>query len=181
MDSSTRTAPPAAAAPDSGRGVPARGGSVLRSGAVMAAGSIVSRATGFVRSAVVVAALGTGIRADGYAVANTVPNIIYMLLVGGALNAVFVPELIRAAKEHEDGGAAYTDRLLTACTLALVALTAVAVLAAPPIVRMYAPSYTGSDLSTTIALARFCLPRSSSTGSSPCWAKSSAPGAASAR
>lgn len=159
MDSSTRTAPPAPAAPDSGRGVPARGGSVLRSGAVMAAGSIVSRATGFVRSAVVVAALGTGIRADGYAVANTVPNIIYMLLVGGALNAVFVPELIRAAKEHEDGGASYTDRLLTACTLALVALTAVAVLAAPPIVRMYAPSYTGSDLSTTIALARFCLPQ----------------------
>ncbi|MFD8980959.1 murein biosynthesis integral membrane protein MurJ [Streptomyces sp. NPDC059564] len=159
MDSSTRTAPRAAAEADAGRRASAQGSSVLRSGALMAAGSIVSRATGFVRSAVVVAALGTGIRADGYAVANTVPNIIYMLLVGGALNAVFVPELIRAAKEHEDGGAAYTDRLLTACTLALVALTAVAVLAAPPIVRMYAPSYTGSDLSTTIALARFCLPQ----------------------
>ncbi|MGW8780703.1 murein biosynthesis integral membrane protein MurJ [Streptomyces sp. NPDC055796] len=132
--------------------------SVLRSGALMAAGSIVSRATGFVRSAVVVAALGTGLLGDGYAVSNTVPNILYMLLIGGALNAVFVPELVRAAKEHSDGGAAYTDRLLTACTAALLALTAVAVLAAPLIVSAYTP-YTGSQASTTVALARYCLPQ----------------------
>ncbi|MFD8410824.1 murein biosynthesis integral membrane protein MurJ [Streptomyces sp. NPDC059650] len=132
--------------------------SVLRSGALMAAGSIVSRATGFVRSAVVVAALGTGLLGDAYAVSNTVPNIIYMLLVGGALNAVFVPELVRAAKEHQDGGAAYTDRLLTACTAVLVLLTAAAVLAAPLIVAAYTP-YTGSQASTTVALARYCLPQ----------------------
>lgn len=108
-----------------------RSTAVLRSGAVMAAGSVVSRATGFIRSAVVVAALGTGLQADGYAVANTVPNILYMLLIGGALNAVFVPELVRAAKQHADGGAAYTDRLLTACAVGLVALTGIAVVGAP--------------------------------------------------
>lgn len=132
--------------------------SVLRSGALMAAGSIVSRATGFIRSAVVVAALGTGLLGDSYAVANTVPNIIYMLLIGGALNAVFVPELVRAAKEHADGGSAYTDRLLTACTAALVALTAVAVLAAPAIASVYT-DYEGAQASTTVALARYCLPQ----------------------
>nr|WP_234327799.1 murein biosynthesis integral membrane protein MurJ [Streptomyces sp. NRRL F-2664] len=130
----------------------------MRSGALMAAGSIVSRATGFVRSAVVVAALGTGLLGDGYAVANTVPNIIYILLVGGALNAVFVPELVRAAKEHADGGTAYTDRLLTACTAALMALTAAAVLAAPLIVSAYT-GYSGAQESTTVALARYCLPQ----------------------
>ncbi|MFB6807010.1 murein biosynthesis integral membrane protein MurJ [Streptomyces sp. NPDC056387] len=152
----TRPAP-GASADGAARPAPAKT-SVLRSGALMAAGSIVSRATGFVRSAVVVAALGTGLLGDGYAVANTVPNILYMLLIGGALNAVFVPELVRAAKEHEDGGAAYTDRLLTACTAALVVLTAVAVLAAPLIVSAYTP-YTGSQASTTVALARYCLPQ----------------------
>lgn len=132
--------------------------SVLRSGALMAAGSIVSRATGFVRSAVIVAALGVGLLGDGYAVANTVPNILYILLIGGALNAVFVPELVRAAKEHEDGGAAYTDRLLTVCTAALLVLTAAAVLAAPLIVSAYT-GYSGSQESTTVALARYCLPQ----------------------
>ncbi|WSM02764.1 murein biosynthesis integral membrane protein MurJ [Streptomyces sp. NBC_01718] len=131
---------------------------MLRSGAVMAAGSVVSRATGFIRSAVVVAALGTGLQADGYAVANTVPNILYMLLIGGALNAVFVPELVRAAKEHADGGAAYTDRLLTVCAVGLVALTGLAVAGAPLIVAVYTP-YSGERAELTIALARYCLPQ----------------------
>ncbi|MFJ5552030.1 murein biosynthesis integral membrane protein MurJ [Streptomyces sp. NPDC093225] len=132
--------------------------SVLRSGALMAVGSVVSRATGFVRSAIVTAALGTTLLGDGYAVANTVPNMVYILLIGGALNAVFVPELVRAAKEHPDGGAAYTDRLLTVCTAALVVLTAVAVLAAPALVAAYT-DYTGAQAELTVALARYCLPQ----------------------
>ncbi|MFG2995289.1 murein biosynthesis integral membrane protein MurJ [Streptomyces sp. NPDC048340] len=149
---------PAETGPSAGQGAAPGKTSVLRSGALMAAGSIVSRATGFVRSAVVVAALGTGLLGDSYAVANTVPNILYMLLIGGALNAVFVPELVKAAREHRDGGSAYTDRLLTACTVALVALTAVAVLAAPLIVSAYT-DYSGAQASTTVALARYCLPQ----------------------
>ncbi|MFF1408971.1 murein biosynthesis integral membrane protein MurJ [Streptomyces sp. NPDC058289] len=148
---------PAATEPRTDRAAPKKT-SVLRSGALMAAGSIVSRATGFVRSAVIVAALGTTLLGDGYAVANTVPNILYILLIGGALNAVFVPELVRAAKEHEDGGAAYTDRLLTVCTAALLVLTAAAVLAAPLIVSAYT-GYSGGQESVTVALARYCLPQ----------------------
>ncbi|MFI7289433.1 murein biosynthesis integral membrane protein MurJ [Streptomyces anulatus] len=143
---------------DSTTGPPVRSASVLRSGAVMAAGSVVSRATGFVRSAVVVAALGTSLTADGYTVANTVPNILYILLIGGALNAVFVPELVRAAKEHADGGAAYTDRLLTLCTVGLLALTGFAVAAAPLIVGVYT-DYDGRQAELTVALARYCLPQ----------------------
>ncbi|OAR23645.1 murein biosynthesis integral membrane protein MurJ [Streptomyces sp. ERV7] len=147
MTAPARTAPRHAAKP-----------SVARSGALMAAGSIVSRATGFVRSSVVAAALGVGLVGDGFAVANTVPTILYTLLIGGTLNAVFVPELIRAAKEHSDGGAAYTDRLLTACTAALVALTGLAVLAAPRIVDLYT-DYTGDQRDLTVAFARYCLPQ----------------------
>ncbi|MEU7022380.1 murein biosynthesis integral membrane protein MurJ [Streptomyces sp. NPDC046203] len=148
----------APANPGPGAPAPGRGPSLLRSGAVMAAGSLVSRATGFVRSAIVAAAIGTGFVADGYAVGNSVPTIVYMLLLGGALNAVFVPELVKAAKEHEDGGVAYTDRLLTVCLLALTALTAAAVLAAPAIVDAYT-DYTGAQRDMTIAFTRSCLPQ----------------------
>jgi putative peptidoglycan lipid II flippase len=135
-----------------------RPGSALRGSVVMAAGSLVSRITGFVRSAVVAAALGVGLAGDGYAVGNTVPNIVYMLLLGGALNAVFVPELVKAAKKHADGGAAYTDRLLTVCTAALLLMTAGAVFAAPAIVAAYT-NYTGSQATMTVAFARYCLPQ----------------------
>lgn len=138
---------------------PTKTASTARGSAVMAAGSIVSRATGFARSAVVAAALGTiGPVADGYAVGNALPTIVYMLLLGGALNAVFVPELVKAAKEHDDGGVAYTDRLVTVCVIALLAITATAVWAAPAIVDAYT-DYTGPQAAMTTALARYCLPQ----------------------
>ncbi|MGW3440998.1 murein biosynthesis integral membrane protein MurJ [Streptomyces bacillaris] len=125
----------------------------------MAAGSVVARATGFGRSAVVAAAIGTiGPTADGYAVGNALPTVVYMLLIGGALNAVFVPELVRAARQHPDGGRAYTDRLVTVCLLALLALTATAVWAAPAIVGAYT-GYTGRQAALTVAFARSCLPQ----------------------
>ena len=133
--------------------------SAARGSAVMAVGSIVSRATGFLRSAVVAAALGTiGPTADGYAVGNALPTIVYILLLGGALNAVFVPELVKAAKEHDDGGAAYTDRLVTVCVVALLAITATAVWAAPAIIDAYT-DYTGGQAAMTTAFARYCLPQ----------------------
>ncbi len=150
----TRTSRTAAVPPDAKAAV-----SAPRGAAVMAAGSVVARATGFARSAVVAAALGTvGPAADGYAVGNALPTIVYMLLLGGALNAVFVPELVRAAKEHPDKGVAYTDRLVTVCVLALLVITAAAVWAAPTIVDMYT-GYTGRQAAMTVALARYCLPQ----------------------
>ncbi|GAA4064497.1 hypothetical protein GCM10022233_43460 [Streptomyces shaanxiensis] len=148
MKQMTKEASPASPASSAARGT-----------AVMAAGSIVGRATGFARSAVVAAALGTiGPTADGYAVGNALPTIVYMLLLGGALNAVFVPELVKAAKEHDDGGAAYTDRLVTVCVVALLAITATAVWAAPAIVDAYT-DYTGEQAAMTTAFARYCLPQ----------------------
>ncbi|MYS22560.1 putative peptidoglycan lipid II flippase [Streptomyces sp. DvalAA-14] len=125
----------------------------------MMAGSLVSRATGFVRLAVITAAVGTAASGDAFGVANTVPNIVYALLIGGALQSVFVPELVRAAREHPDGGQKYTDRLLTMCAVALLAITALAVLAAPLLVSAYAPDFTGAQRELTVALARCCLPQ----------------------
>ncbi|MGW5472406.1 murein biosynthesis integral membrane protein MurJ [Streptomyces chartreusis] len=133
--------------------------STARGSALMAAGSLVSRATGFARSAVVAAAIGTiGPVPDGYAVGNALPTIVYMLLLGGAMNAVFVPELVKAAKAHDDGGAAYTDRLVTVCVVALLAITATAVWAAPAIIDAYT-DYTGEQAAMTTAFARYCLPQ----------------------
>ena len=149
-----------AARPDDTRSAAGtKAASTARSSAVMAAGSIVSRGTGFARSAVVAAALGTiGPTADGYAVGNSLPTIVYMLLLGGALNAVFVPELVKAAKEHADGGVAYTDRLVTVCVAGLLAITAAAMWAAPAIVGAYT-DYGGRQAAMTTAFARCCLPQ----------------------
>jgi putative peptidoglycan lipid II flippase len=129
----------------------------------MATGTVVSRLTGFLRDMVIAGAIGTAIFADTYNVANTVPNILYILLIGGALNAVLIPQLTRAMSSNKDGGQAYTNRMLTSTMLILLVVTVVAVVAAPLIIGLYAWAYTGSnnvaefDVATTFA--RFLLPQ----------------------
>src|SRR5690625_6188609 len=77
-----------------------RRGGLAGSAAVMFAGTLTSRVLGLVRSALLIAAIYTlGGAADAFAVANKLPNIIYMLLAGGVLNAVLVPQIVRS-EEH---------------------------------------------------------------------------------
>ena len=133
---------------------------VIRSSALMAAGTITSRVTGVVRDITIAAALGSAILADTYALGNSLPNIIYILVIGGALNAVFIPQLVRHMRNDEDGGDGYADRLITLVGLILLAATALAVVFAPWIVRIYSTSdFTDQQLSLATAFARFCLPQ----------------------
>lgn len=135
-------------------------GGLLRRSTVMAAGTVASRVLGFVNRAVQGAALGAGLTASTFSVANTVPNIIYILLAGGVLNAVFVPQLVRAMKERPDGGVAYTDRLLTLAALVLLAITVLAVAGATLVIGIYTPArWSDGDVRVATAFAIWCLPQ----------------------
>jgi putative peptidoglycan lipid II flippase len=138
--------------------------SLLSSSAVMAAGTIVSRLSGFVRSTLLAAALGTQLHADVFTIANTIPNMLYILLAGGVFNAVLVPQLVRAMKNDADGGDAYTNRIITLAGLFLAGVTALLVLAAPLIMRLYLDGsfFTGAlsqQRESVIDFARLCLPQ----------------------
>ena len=124
----------------------------------MGVGTILSRITGFIRNLLLVAALGTGILGDAYNVANTTPNIIYNLLIGGALSAVFVPQIVKALRDS-DGGSAYVSRLVSLITTALIFITAVAMIVAPLFISIYAPTFSGRSRDVTIAFALYCLPQ----------------------
>ncbi|MEI7455042.1 MAG: lipid II flippase MurJ, partial [Actinomycetes bacterium] len=131
---------------------------LIRSSSLMALGTIFSRATGLVRNLLLVAVLGTALLGDVYNVANTMPNILYNLLIGGALTAVFVPQIIRASREN-DRGSAYISRLFTATSSGLLLIVVVATLLAPVLVHLYAPSFSGRSFDITVAFMRYCLPQ----------------------
>lgn len=127
----------------------------------MAAGTVVSRATGLIRQVLQAAALGTGLLATTYNQANTVPTSLYFLLIGGALNSVLVPQLVRARVEDSDGGAAFEQRLVTLVLCVLALGTALATWAAPAIISVYqhdTPA-THDAFELTVVFARFLLPQ----------------------
>ncbi|MFI5875959.1 murein biosynthesis integral membrane protein MurJ [Streptomyces sp. NPDC051445] len=147
---------PAAAAAKKG----GRAAGLLKSSAVMAAGTMVSRLTGFVRSALIVSALGVGLLGDTFQVAYQLPTMIYILTVGGGLNSVFVPQLVRAMKEDEDGGEAYANRLLTLVMVALGLLTVGAIAAAPVLIRLLSDSVASDPAANEVGITfvRYFLP-----------------------
>ncbi len=138
--------------------------SVLGSSLVMAAGTVVSRLSGFVRSLLLALALGTQLHADVFTIANTIPNMLYILLAGGIFNAVLVPQLVRTMQNDPDGGDAYLNRIVTLATLGLAVITVLLVVAAPWVMRVYlddayfTPEFT-EQRESVIAFARLCLPQ----------------------
>ncbi len=137
-----------------------RGGEagLRRASGVMALGTIASRATGFLRTVAIAAAIGTGALGDAYNVANTTPNILYDLLLGGVLTSVVVPVLVRASKEDPDSGDAFASSLLTLVVLGLGVTAAVSVAAAPLIIKLYLAA-SGAEQDLAVTFLRWFLPQ----------------------
>jgi putative peptidoglycan lipid II flippase len=156
--------PVAGTAEDSVEGPQDRHKGLLRRSGVMAVGTVFSRTSGMVRSLLLTAAIGTGVFSGSFQLANVIPTSVYFLIAGGAINTIFVPQLVRAMKRDADGGEAFGQRLLTLTIVVLLLMSVAAVFAAPLLIRIWAskdlllpenrPYY---DLA--VAIARWCLPQ----------------------
>ncbi|QQM67333.1 murein biosynthesis integral membrane protein MurJ [Actinomyces weissii] len=135
-----------------------RKASLARSSAIMFAGTLVSRLLGFVRNALVVVALGATASgaADAFNTANALPTQLYNLLLGGILNAVLVPQIVRALRQ--DNGDDVVNRLLTAAGALVAGVTAVMTIASPLVVLLYA-SGLGRWQPLAVAFTFWCMPQ----------------------
>ncbi|MGG5172386.1 murein biosynthesis integral membrane protein MurJ [Pseudarthrobacter sp. J1738] len=130
-----------------------------RSSAIMAAGTLISRVLGFVKSWMLIAALGLGSTVtDTFVNANNLPNLIFLLVAGGVFNAVLVPQIIKASKAS-DGGADYISRLLTLAVIVVLGLTVLLTVAAPLLMQLTTENYTGPQMTLAVTFAYFCLPQ----------------------
>jgi putative peptidoglycan lipid II flippase len=110
----------------------------VRNAAVMSVGTLLSRVTGLLRLSVTAAALGATTLSDAYNTANTTPNIVYELVLGGILTSVFVPVLVSWAKDHDRASQDEVgSRFLTLTLVTLAAIATIAAIAAPWIMRLY--------------------------------------------
>ncbi len=113
---------------------------LVRSTAVMAAGTLLSRVTGLLRVYVLVTTLGVAESRlhDTYNVANYTPNIIYELVLGGILSSIFVPLFVEVRRTRGQEAAWHVARsVMTVTIVVLGLLSVVTVLAAPWIIQLY--------------------------------------------
>ncbi|MGO1543756.1 MAG: murein biosynthesis integral membrane protein MurJ [Gulosibacter sp.] len=131
-----------------------------RTSLVLASGTLVSRVLGFIKAIVLAQTIGLvgSASADAFANANSLPTNIYSLIAGGLLNAVLVPQIVRATK-RPDGGREYVNRLITLSIVLLGGLTLIVTIGAPVLSWIYGITLSEEQLGLVIALAYWCLPQ----------------------
>ncbi len=122
--------------------------------AILAFGTFASRVTGFVRVLVIGYVLGVGVLSDAFNYANGVPNIVYDLLLGGILAATMIPVFVEQLNEDDPREASRSiSAILTAITVALVAISALLYVGAPLVIRFYLVLSHGAASDAEKALA----------------------------
>lgn len=110
---------------------------IAKSSATIAGWTLVSRAAGFARVAVVAAVLGPTFYGNLYQTTNLIPNVLYEFLTGALFASLLVPPMVR----HVDAGDVQSQRRLANGFLGVVllgygAVVAVTIVAAPWVVRL---------------------------------------------
>ncbi|WP_167550862.1 murein biosynthesis integral membrane protein MurJ [Cryobacterium arcticum] len=129
-------------------------------GSMMVA-TFVSRGLGFVKTILLVAAIGaTSDYAGGQAfeTANTAPTYLFALIAGGVLGAVLVPQIVRNL-DAGPVGRENTDRLLTVVLVGGAAATVLLTLCAPAIVAAYTVGWSDEWRTLATSMAYWCLPQ----------------------
>lgn len=129
--------------------------SVGRNSALMASGTMVSRVLGLVRTSLTGAAIGLGVVGDAFNGANQLPNYIYLLISGGLLEPVIVPQIAKAAKRAD--AKRYIDQLVTISLLMLAVVTVAVTVAAPWLFSLLQLTPEAQKLGTIFAF--ICLPQ----------------------
>jgi putative peptidoglycan lipid II flippase len=127
------------------------GEGIARGAAVVASLTILSRILGLVRTLVFSQTVGASCLGTAYVTANQVPNLLYELILGGALTSAMVPVLARSAEQSRQDAAEkarvahITSALLTWTVVIVVPLTVAIAAAAGPIASLLNPSNPNAD------------------------------------
>jgi putative peptidoglycan lipid II flippase len=131
-----------------------------RNSLILTLGTFFSRATGQIRTILLVAAIGiAGTAADAFDIANTLPNMLFALLAAGILQAVLMPQIMQAIRA--DNTQERLDKLLTISAVALLAITVVLVACTPLLIRLFTLSgaWNPAGIALAVAFAYWCIPQ----------------------
>ncbi len=123
--------------------------------------TLISRAAGFVRDAMLAGLLGTGTAGDAWTAAFQLPNTLRRLVGEGNVSAAFLPVFAAESRERQGHHLwALAERLHSAIALFAGALTAAGVLAAPLIVPWLYPGYASvaGKTALTVRLTQLAFP-----------------------
>ncbi len=145
-----------------------------RDAAVMALGTAISRVTGFLRYAALAYVLGLTLRygrtnlPSTYNLANSMPNMVFDLVMGGIIASLFIPVFVEYLSTRSREEAWYVASAVTNIAMAILGVvTVLGIFASPLIIRLMTAfgSYSSGDVTTQVVrdqaafFLRFFMPQ----------------------
>jgi putative peptidoglycan lipid II flippase len=135
-----------------------KGDSVARSAMVVMLAMIVSRILGYIRDIIIYAQIGQNSYTDAYNAAFKIPDCIYMILVGGALSAAFIPVVSSyLARGERENVWKFTSVVINVISGLMLALVIIAYIFAPQFIGFYVSGFDAETLHLTVVLTRIML------------------------
>ncbi len=134
---------------------------VARHAGMVGAATLLSRVLGLAREQVMATLFGAGFATDAFNVAFRIPNLLRDLFAEGAMSSAFVPTFTEVRKRLGDDEAWALGRQLMMTLIAVLgAVCVVGWIAAPLLVRLYAPGFSNvpGKVELTVTLTRIMLP-----------------------
>jgi putative peptidoglycan lipid II flippase len=122
---------------------------------IIAAAGILSRLLGLVRDRILAAQFGAGDTLDVYYAAFRVPDLLYNLLILGALSAAFIPVFTSLlARDEEQDAWNLANDLLSAALLVLLVISAFFAIFTPQLMKLITPGFSGEKFAGVVRLTR---------------------------
>ncbi|MCA0352344.1 MAG: murein biosynthesis integral membrane protein MurJ [Chloroflexi bacterium] len=132
--------------------------SAVLNSAIVMLGYLLSRVIGIVRQTVLSSYFGTNIVSDIYTTAFQIPDLLYLVIIGGALGTAFIPIFIEAYTKETHERAWQVANLVINAALTVLSIVSLAILLlADPLLRWLNPTYTPEQLGLAIYLVRLFM------------------------
>ena len=121
---------------------------------ILGAASLVSRLLGLVRDRILAGTFGAGDELDIYYAAFRIPDLVFSLLVVGAISAGFIPVFVSYLNKDKEKSWHLANSVLNIMVLALVVASGILIIFTPWLMKLLAPGFSPEKLALTIPLSR---------------------------
>ncbi len=131
---------------------------VARAAGIITIAMVLSRVLGYVRDLALYAQFGQNRVTDAYNAAFSIPDFLYMILVGGALSSAFIPVFgTYLARGEDEEGWRVASSVLNFVVILLLGGIFLGLVFTYPLVRLLVPGFVPSELALTVKLTRIML------------------------
>ncbi|MFH0907081.1 MAG: murein biosynthesis integral membrane protein MurJ [bacterium] len=124
---------------------------------ILGAASLVSRFLGLIRDRILAGKFGAGIELDIYYASFRIPDLVYSLIVLGAISAGFIPVFVGYLKKDEKKSWHLANSILNLIILSLLVVCSILIILAPWLIKLIAPGFSPDDAVLAVKMTRIML------------------------